>query len=54
MIKKKEKRYEFVPEPDMFVSEILCERCKNKNDCDPKEDVPSTCNAYRALNKEMP
>lgn len=41
--------YEFTPDPDRFVSEILCDRCKYKYSCYIEEDNSYPCKAYRVL-----
>jgi len=51
---KKVKRYKYEPDPDMFVSEILCKRCKHKMECYPGEDLCNVCEMYRAVTKLMP
>jgi hypothetical protein len=42
--------YQYASETHCFTSEILCENCLHKEECDPGSDP---CDAYRALDEAI-
>lgn len=52
MRKKKEREYEFEEEAGLFISDILCKKCRWKLECDP--EVNGNCATYNFIEIGQP